>query len=210
MTRILIADDHEIVREGLKRILQPDHSLEIVAEAANATDLLGKIKKAQPDIIILDINMPGRSGLDVIRELKTIYPQIPVLILTVSPEELFAIRALRSGASGYITKLSSSAELVNAIKRVAEGGKYLSPALAARLVSELDKPVNREPHELLSDREFEVMCKLAMGYTLQRIANELSLSISSINTYRLRVLEKMKMKSNMELTRYALDKNLID
>ena len=209
MIRIIIADDHVTVREGLKRIVHATNNMEVVEEAENSADLLNKMNKTAADIVILDITMPGRSGLDILKELKSNYPAIPVLILSMHQEDRFAIRAFKSGASGYITKQIAASELIKAITQIINGGKYISPAIAEKLVRELESPAEREPHELLSDREFEVMCKLATGLGLNQIAEELSLSISSINTYRSRIMEKMNMKSNVDLARYALEKHLI-
>ncbi len=209
MINIVIADDHALIREGLKKILKSEPDLNLVAEAKNAAELFQELKTSDVDLVLLDISMPGESGLDALKELRQSYPQVRTLILSVHPEHRFAVRALRAGASGYITKETAVEELVQAIRKIVAGGKYVSASLAEQLVAELetgDKP----RHESLSDREFEVLRMIAAGKTRNEIAEELALSISTVNTYRQRILEKMNMENNAELTRYAIEHGLIE
>lgn len=209
MINVLIADDHALIREGLKKILKSEPDTVLAGEARNAQELLAQLEKLQVDIVLLDISMPGESGLDALKELKSRYPKLPILILSVHPEHRFAVRALRAGASGYITKETAVEELVQAIRRIVGGGKYVSASLAEQLASELETG-GRPPHTTLSDREYQVMCLLASGKKSSEIAEELSVSLSTINTYRNRILDKMKMQSNVELTRYAIENGLIE
>jgi DNA-binding NarL/FixJ family response regulator len=208
--KILIADDHAIVREGLKQILSESPDLVVVAEAGSGQEVLEKIRKNDVDLVVLDIAMPGRGGLDILKEIKTQMPRLPVLMLSMYPEEQYAIRVLKSGASGYLTKESAPAELVKAIQQISQGRKYISPYLAEKLAIDLEVSTDKLPHELLSDREYQVMCMIASGKTLKEIAAGLSLSIKTISTYRSRILEKMNMKTNAELTHYAIKNRLVD
>ncbi|MBI5304968.1 MAG: response regulator transcription factor [Chloroflexi bacterium] len=210
MIRILIADDHALVREGLKKILKSETDMVVVGEAQNATQVFELLKTCQLDMLLLDISMPGLSGLDALKQLQREYPKLPALILSMHPEDRFAVRALKAGAAGYITKESAVGELVNAIRKIAAGGKYVSPALAEKLADELGTRTTQLAHETLSDREYQVMRMIATGKKVSEIAQELSLSISTVNTYRARVLEKMNLQSNVELTRYAMEHKLID
>lgn len=210
MINILIADDHELIREGLKKILKKESDMEVVGEAQNAQEVFEQVKNRKLSIVLLDISMPGLSGLDALTELRQNYPHLPVLILSMHPEDRFAVRALKAGAAGYITKDSAVSELVNAIRKVVGGSKYVSVRLAEKLADELEKGTEKPLHETLSDREFQVMRMVAAGKKISDIANELSLSISTVNTYRTRILEKMKMKTNVELTRYAIENHLIE
>ena len=210
MIKILIADDHELVREGLKKVLKSEMDMSIAHEAKDSVEVLKFLEKSTVDIILLDISMPGRSGLDILKDIKKFHPRLPVLILSMHAEEKYAIRALKAGASGYITKESAADELVKAIRKVVNGGKYISHSLAEQLASELITPSENLPHEALSDRELQVMCLIAQGVSVPQIAEQLSLSLSTINTYRFRVLEKMSMKTNAELIRYTLKHNLVD
>ena len=210
MIKILIADDHAIVREGLKQILSETPDLVVVAEASSGQEVLEKISKNDLDLVILDIAMPGRGGLDILKEIKTQKPRLPVLMLSMYPEEQYAIRVLKSGASGYLTKESAPSELVMAIRQISQGKKYISPSLAEKLAIDLELSPDKLPHEILSDREYQVMCMIASGKTLKEIADGLSLSIKTISTYRSRILEKMNMKTNAELTHYAIKSNLVD
>lgn len=209
MINVLIADDHALIREGLKKILKSEPDTVLAGEARNAQELLAQLEKLQVDIVLLDISMPGESGLDALKELRSRYPKLPILILSVHPEHRFAVRALRAGASGYITKETAVEELVQAIRRIVGGGKYVSASLAEQLASELETG-GRPPHTTLSDREYQVMCLLASDKKSSEIAEELSVSLSTINTYRNRILDKMKMQSNVELTRYAIENGLIE
>ncbi len=210
MINILIADDHALIREGLKKILKKESDMEVLSEARNAQEVFELVKNRKLSIVLLDISMPGVSGLDVLGELKQNYPKLPVLILSMHPEERFAVRALKAGASGYITKDSAVEELVKAIRKVVSGSKYVSPHLAEKLADELEKNSEKPLHETLSDREFQVMLMIAAGKKVSEIAEELSLSISTVNTYRTRILEKMNMQTHVELTRYAIENHLIE
>ncbi|MBN2289729.1 MAG: response regulator transcription factor [Candidatus Glassbacteria bacterium] len=210
MTRIIIADDHPIVREGLKKILEKTNDILVAGEAGTGEELLGLVRESDCDIVLLDITMPGRGGLEILEQLRAEKPGVKVLVLSVHPEEYYAVRVLKAGASGYLNKEKAPAELIKAIRKVALGGKYVSPALAEMLAFELETGRDRTPHELLSNREFQVMCLIASGKTVSQVAAELSLSVRTISTYRSRILEKMKMKSNAELTRYAIKNQLVD
>ena len=212
MTKILIADDHAIVREGLKRILGSATDMAVTGEASSGQEVVDKVTRGDFDVLVLDISMPGRNGLDILRELKVMKPNLHVLMLSVFPEEQYAVRVIRAGASGYMTKDSAPDELVTAIRRISQGRKYVSPSLAERLAIDLELGSDRDtpPHELLSDREFRVMCMVAEGRTANEIAEELMLSPKTISTYRTRVLRKMQMKSSAELTHYAIKHGLVD
>jgi two-component system, NarL family, invasion response regulator UvrY len=209
MIRVLIADDHTVVRQGLKQILSDDPQLSVVGEAADGNEVLTALETLSVDALVLDITMPGRNGLDVLKEVKRKRPGLPVLVLSMHPEDQFAIRILRAGAAGYITKESAPEELVGALRKVCSGGKYVSPQLAEKLAVFIGDETTRPPHEKLSDREFEVLRMLALGKTVTEVAEELLLSVKTVSTYRSRVLEKMKMTSNADLTRYALQNELI-
>ena len=209
MKRILIIDDHEIVRDGLKGILNQQSGSNTFGEASTPTEALRVAAEHDWDVVVLDLSLGSRSGLEVLKELKQIRPRLPVLILSMHSEEQYARRAFKAGAAGYITKDSPRAELVKAINKVAQGGRYVSPALAEELVIDLERRSDRPPHETLSDREFEVMRLIASGKTVGEIASLLSLSDSTISTYRARILEKMGMKTNAELTHYAIKNNLV-
>ena len=208
--KILIADDHAVVREGLKQILSENPDMVVTAEASTGPEVFEKIGKDDFDLIVLDIAMPGRGGLDILKEIKNKKPRLPVLILSMYPEDQYAVRVLKAGASGYMTKESAPAELINAIKQISKGKKYVSPSLAEKLALDLEITTGRPPHESLSDREYQVMCMIASGKTLKEIAEQLSLSIKTISTYRSRILEKMNMKSNAELTHHAIKNRLVD
>lgn len=210
MINILIADDHSIVRAGLKQIISEISDMTIVDEASNGSEVLDKIRTNDYSVVVLDIAMPGKSGLEALKEIKSERPGLPVLMLSMYPEDQYAIRVLRSGAAGYLTKESAPAELVTAIRTVASGKKYISPSVAERLVCNLDFDGKKELHELLSDREFQVLCMIASGKSASDIAEELTLSVKTISTYRSRILEKMKLKNNAELTTYAIQNHLIN
>ena len=209
MIRVLIADDHTVVRQGLKQILSTDSQLSVVAEAANGNEVLRALEHTKVDVLILDITMPGRNGLDVLKEIKRMQSSLPILVLSMHPEDQFAIRVLRAGADGYITKESAPEELVGALRKVCNGGKYVSAELAEKLAVFIEDKKGVSPHEKLSDREFEVLRMLALGKTVTEVADELLLSVKTVSTYRSRVLDKLKMSTNAELTRYALQNNLI-
>ena len=208
--RIVIADDHSFLREGIKKTIQDEIDMKIVGEASNAFEALNIIKEMEPDVAIMDISMPGKSGLDVLKDLKAMKKKFKILILSMHPEDRFAIRALKAGASGYLTKESAPDELVKAIRTILTGRKYVSKSLAEKLVDILSEDTDKLPHEQLSDREYEVFMKIAAGIKATEIAVELSISVHTVNTYRQRILEKMGMSSNVELSQYAMHKNLID
>lgn len=210
MIKILIADDHAIVRRGLKQILTETADMVVAGEAQNGQELLEKMRSDQWDVVVLDISMPGRGGLDILKQLKSERPKLPVLMLTIHPEDQYAVRVLRAGASGYLTKESAPDHLVEAIRKVARGGKYISPHLAERLAFSLESISERPLHEALSDREFQVLRLIASGKTVKEIGEELSLSVKTISTYRTRILEKMKMKNNAEMTHYAIHQKLLE
>jgi DNA-binding NarL/FixJ family response regulator len=198
------------VRQGLKLILADHFKNAVIGEARNATEALARVWKDKWDVLVLDITMPGRSGLEVLKEIKRSKPRLPVLILSMHPEDQFAVRLLKAGASGYLTKESAGEELVGAIKKVVGGGRYVSPALAERLASYLTMDVQKAPHERLSDREFLILRMIASGKQVGQIARELSLSVSTVSTYRARILKKMDMSNNAELTHYGLQKGLVE
>jgi DNA-binding NarL/FixJ family response regulator len=210
MISIVIADDHAVVRRGLKDILADEHDMEIGAEATTAYELLDLVRKRPWDAVVLDISLPGRSGLEVLAELKQERPTLPVLIHTMYPEEQFAVRALRAGAAGYLTKDSAPTELVTAIRKIVTGGKYVGAALAETLAARMDPGALESPHQTLSDREFDVFRLLASGKTVSEIAEQLALSVKTISTYRNRILSKMKMKNNADLMRYALQQKIVE
>lgn len=210
MIKILIADDHRIVREGLKQILAETPDMVVAGEANNAQEVLKKVWDDEYDVLLLDISMPGRSGLDILKQLKTDRPKLSVLVLSMYSEEQYALRALKAGASGYMTKESATDELIEAIRKVSTGRKYISPSVAEKLAFSLESGDERPPQETLSDREFQVMCMIASGKTIKAIAEELSLSIKTVSTYRARILEKMRMKNNAELTHYAIQNKLVE
>lgn len=210
MKRILIVDDHEVLRDGVKRIFDKKPGTATFGEAGTTQEALKLAREQDWDVVLLDISLGGRSGLEVLKELKQMRPRLPVLILSMHSEEQFARRAFKAGANGYVTKDSPRAELVKAINKVIQGGTYVSPALAEKLVVDLQRGTDRPLHETLSDREFEVMRLIASGKTVGEIAEILSLSSGTISTYRTRILEKMGMKTNAELTHYAIQNDLAD
>lgn len=209
MLRILITDDHAVVRRGLKQVLEEEFDQVVFGEAQNTREMLEHLQKKAWDVVILDITLPGRSGLEVLGELKLTHPNLPVLVLSMHPEDQYGIRVLKSGASGYMTKESAPDEIVMAIRKVLRGGKYVSPSLAERLAFNLEVNGEKPLHEALSDREYEVMLMIASGKTLTEIAQKLDLSIKTVSTYRTRILEKMKMQNNAELIRYAIKNQLV-
>jgi two-component system invasion response regulator UvrY len=210
MIKVLVADDHAIMRRGLKLILEEEfHSISF-GEASNGQQALDLAWKQDWDIVVLDITMPGRNGLDILKELKQLRPKLPVLILSMHSEDQFAVRVLKSGASGYLTKENVPEELVKAIKKVLAGGKYVSTSLAEELAFRLETDTEQPLHERLSDREYQVLCLIASGKTVKQISEQLSLSIKTISTYRTRILEKLKKKTNAELTHYAMKYKLVD
>lgn len=209
MIRILIADDHSVVRQGIVQIMSGYTDIQVVGEAENGFSAVEMADPAFCDVVLLDISMPGKNGLEVLKEIKTNHPSIQVLMLSMYPEEQYALRALRLGASGYLTKSSAPDELLSALRKVAAGGKYVTSSLAEKLASSWDLDTERPRHELLSDREFQVMCLIAAGNTISEIAAELNLSVKTISTYRSRILEKMGMDNNAELIHYAIKNKLV-
>lgn len=210
MTKVFIADDHMLIREGLKKILKPEPDITIVGETADPLTIQTFLENNEVDILILDINMPGKNGLDVLKDIKITNPDVKVLILSMSPEEHYAKRAYKAGASGYISKDSVSEELVLAIRKVAVGRKYVSPTFAELLAADVDPGSKKSENGLLSDREFQVLVLLAKGKSQIDIGEELALSPSTVNTYRSRILEKLNLKSNAEMIYYAVQNKIID
>jgi len=209
MIKILIADDHPLLREGLKKTIDRERDMIVAGEASNGNEVLEKSWKDNYDVVLLDISMPRRSGLDILKELKKKNPNLGVLILTMHPEEEYAIRIMKSGASGYLTKDRATDELITAIRKVSRGGKYVSPSLAEKLAFDLEIDSGKPLHENLSNREYWVMCMLGKGKTTKEIAKELSLSETTIHSYRSRILEKMKMKKTSEIIYYAVKNGLV-
>jgi two-component system invasion response regulator UvrY len=210
MLKILVADDHEVVRKGLMKVLAETLQPIKVEEARNGQEAVSKVWKSEYDLVVLDIKMPGKNGLDVLKEIKLDQPKLPVLILSMHPEEQFAIRAMRAGASGYLTKECAGDELVLAIRKALKGEKYISGSLAQILAGELDGDSEKPLHEILSDREYQVMVMIASGKPVGAIARELCLSVKTISSYRANILLKTKMKNNAEITHYAIRNNLVD
>ena len=209
MIKILIADDHPIVRKGLREILTETKDMFDVHEAENGSDVMERLEKEKFDILVLDISMPGLSGLDVLKQVKKRHNTIPVLILSRHPEHQYAVRSIRAGASGYLTKESAPKELSGAIQKLARGGKYVSASMADQLLDYLKEDSSKKPHEKLSDREFQVMQMIASGKTVGEIAAEMLLSVNTISTYRMRVLEKMNLENNAQIMYYAINEGLI-
>ncbi|MCC6967658.1 MAG: response regulator transcription factor [Nitrospira sp.] len=210
MTKILVVDDHAVVRQGVKQILNEQFQGAVIGEARNAEEMIDRIRKFTWDIVVLDVGMPGKSGLDALKDLKQVCPKLPVLVLSAYPEDQLARRMLKAGASGYLTKDSAPNELVQALKKILGGGKFVSASMAELLVANLNEEVGRPLHELLSDREYQVMCLIAVGKSLKEIADDLCVGISTVNTYRARILEKMQFKNNTELTHYAIENRLVN
>ncbi len=207
--RILIADDHPIVREGYKKILTSQPDMDVTGEAGNGQEVLDLIQKKDFELILLDISMPGRSGLEILKELRSRKPHLPDMILSIYPEEQYAVRAFRDGASGYLTKASTPKELISAIRKVSQGGRYVTEALAEKLTYFLHGDADKVPHEKLSDREYQVMLLIASGKTVTQIADELCLSVKTISTYRRHILETMQFTTNAEITMYAIQNKLL-
>ena len=210
MIRILIADDHAMVRKGLKETLEEELGSVVFGEVENGQQSIDQVRGHPWDLVLLDINMSGRDGLDVLEEIRTIRPKLPVLILSMYPEVEFGVRALRQGAAGYLSKQAAAEELVKAVKKVLAGGRFISPLLADRLAAGVQRGMERLPHESLSKRELQVMRMIAMGRSLKEIATELSLSTKTIGTYHTRLLTKLGLKSDVEIARYALSHKLVD
>ena len=209
MIRVLIVDDHAIVRRGLRALLSDELPGVAFGEASDAQQALKEMRRGKWDVALLDITLPGKSGLELLKELKAARPKLPVLVLSAHSEDQFALRALKAGAEGYLTKDSAPEELVKAIRKVLAGGRYVSPTLAEKLASNVRKVFTRLPHETLSDREYEVMCLIASGKTVTEIAGELTLSVKTISTYRTRVLEKLGAKNSAAIVQYAILNGLV-
>lgn len=209
MIRVLIADDHAVVRRGVRMVLESTARIEVAAEAATGSEALDKARQAGIDVAILDMSMPGPGGLEVLKQIKDEHPRLPVLVLTMHPEDQYAVRAIRAGASGYLTKQSIPEELIKAVEAVAAGRKYITPAVAEALAAEVHHDTEKPPHEQLSDREYQVLLRIAAGRTVGEIAEELRLSPKTVSTYRTRILEKMQLKTNAELTHYAFQNKLV-
>ena len=210
MIRILIADDHAVVRRGLRQIVADFADLRVAGEAQNAHEVLELVRSHPYDLLVLDLHLPDRDGLDLLHEVKQSYPKLPILVLSMYPEDQFGMRVLKAGAAGYLTKETAPEELVKAIRKVHGGGHYVSAALAERMAVALHQDTDRPVHETLTDREYQVLCRIASGKTVSQIAEELHLSVKTISTYRTRILVKMRLKSNAELTHYSIRHGLVD
>ncbi len=207
--RVMLVDDHAMFREGLKQVLSTTSDLIVVEEASDSQEAIDKAQRGNPDVVVLDIAMPGRDGIEVLKQLKQMKPALHFLILSMYPEDQYAFRSIKAGASGYLTKNKASRELIEAIRRIASGRKYISADVAEQLANDIEKESFESPHKKLSDREYEVMCLIASGKTVKQIATELSLSVSSISTLRTRILKKFGMKTNAEITHYAIKHELV-
>ena len=208
--KVLLVDDHSLVRQGLVKLLREEKDITVVAEADSYQKVFSLMKVMMPDIVVLDISMPGKDGLELLKDLKHSYPQVRVLMLSMHPEDRFAVRAIKAGAVGYLTKESASSELVTAIRAIHGNGKHITPSITELLLNSFENSQNKPEHENLSDRELQVLTKIAKGLKIKEIADVLSLSPATVATYRVRVLEKMKLKSNVDLASYALRHNIID
>lgn len=207
--RIVLLDDHEIVRTGLKQLLALEADLEVTGEAATSADALALLRQVACDLLLLDVSLPDRSGVDTLKLVRSTYPDLPVLVISTYPEEQYAINLLRAGANGYIRKDAAGSDIVHAIRIVLQKGRYMSPAVSEMLVNRLDADGDRPLHQDLSEREFQVLCAIASGKTVSAIADQLFISVKTVSTYRSRVLEKLKMHNNAELTHYAVKNGLI-
>jgi two-component system invasion response regulator UvrY len=210
MIKLLVADDHPVVREGIKKIFENEPSFQITEEARTGQEVLNKIRKTEVDIVLLDITMPGKSWLEVLKELRRDYPDVGVLIVSMHSEDEYVLRALRAGASGYLVKESVMTELVEAVRKISHGGKYISQSLAETVLFQLDKDPDKLPHTTLSDREYEVLCLIAQGKNSREIAQSLFISENTVGTYRARILDKMGLRNTAELIRYAVKHRLVD
>jgi DNA-binding NarL/FixJ family response regulator len=208
--RALIADDHAVLRRGLADVLSEERDIVVRGEAGSCREVLAKLRQGEWDVVVLDLNFPDGNGLDLLREIKRERPKLPILILTIASEDQYAVRALRSGASGYLTKESAPEELVQAVRKVVAGGRYVSPKLAERLAVMIDRDAEQPPHDQLSEREFQVFRLIASGRAVSQVAEELHLSVKTVSTYRARVLEKMNLRTNAELTLYAVRNHLVE
>ena len=210
MIRIVIADDHELIREGVKKILRGERDMRVVGEAANVGELFALVGQCEADVLVLDINLPGRSGLDALGELRGLQPGLSVVVLSMHPEDRFALRVLKAGAAAYVSKASAADELVAAVRQAASGGRYISPVVADLLARELENPKSAAPHEKLSARESQILSLIGAGKSTKQIAHELSISVNTVNTHRARILEKLGMRANAELIRYAIEHGLTE
>ena len=210
MIKVLITDDHPVVRQGIRQILAEYSDIVLVDEAGGGSELLEKARETQYDVILLDISMPGKSGLELLKDLKVLRPETAVLILSVHPETQYAIRALKSGASGYLPKSTLPTELITAVRRVAAGKKYITSSLAEILATDFEQPDEKPIYQSLSDREFDVLCQLASGTSIKEIGENLSLSAKTISTYRERILEKLSLKTTADIIRFAIQEGLVD
>ena len=210
MKKILIVDDHPIVRDGLKQILADTEDIVVGGEAGSADEALALVRDADWDLVVLDITLPGRTGIDLLRDLRRERPALPVLMLSIHPEEELGVRAVKAGASGYLNKECAADDLVHAIQLIVTGNKYISRRLSERLIEEIQRDTNKPPHETLSDREYEVMALISAGKSMKEVAAALSLSKSTVSTYRVRILDKLNVRSNAEITRYALHHGLVN
>ena len=208
MIKVIVVDDHPVVRRGLKQIIEDEPDMKVAGEAKNAGECFSLVQKTDCTLVVLDITLPDRNGFDVLKQLKYEHPNLPILILSVHPEDQYGLRFIKAGASGYLMKEGAPEELVKAIRKVTAGGKYISASLAEKLVSHLDA-LDKPPHENLSDREFQILCMIAEGKTPKGIADKLCISEKTVSTYRSRIMEKMKMSTNADLTRYALEHHLV-
>jgi DNA-binding NarL/FixJ family response regulator len=210
MIRVAIADDHAIVRQGLRHVLDAQSDFAIAGEASNHGEVLQLLRREPCDVLVLDVSMPGKNGIETLKQIKVEWPKLPVLILSMYPEDQYAVRALRAGAAGYLTKVAAAGQLVEAIRQVTRGRKYITPELALSLAEHLDRDPDMPAHALLSDREFQTLRLIAAGRTLAEIGDELALSPKTVSVYRARLLAKLKVATNAELTRYALEQHLLD
>jgi DNA-binding NarL/FixJ family response regulator len=210
MIRIIIADDHELIREGVRKILRGERDMRVVGEAANVGELLALVGQCEAEVLVLDINLPGRSGLDALGELRGLRRALAVVVLSMHPEDRFALRALKAGAAAYVSKASAADELVAAVRKAASGMRYISPTVADLLARELENPKSTAPHEKLSARESQILSLIGAGKSAKQIASELSISVNTVNTHRARILEKMGMRGNAELIRYAVEHGLAE
>jgi two-component system, NarL family, invasion response regulator UvrY len=210
MIKILIVDDHAVVRRGLRQIIQDNSDMLVAAEAATGAEALEQARRVQCDVALLDINLPDTSGLEILKQFKAVWPRLAVLILSVHHEGQYAVRMLKAGARGYLSKASVPEELVRAIRQVYHGGRYISPVLAETLAENLDRDPDQPPHAALSDREYQIFLRLAAGKTVGQIATELTLSVKTVSTYRTRLLQKLNLSNNAEMMRYALEQHLLD
>jgi DNA-binding NarL/FixJ family response regulator len=210
MIKILVADDHAIVREGLKQIVAEESDIVVTGEASNAAELMDILRKKYFDLVILDINMPGKSGLEALKDIKVEFPDLPILILSMYSEDQYGLRAIKAGAAGFLKKVGAPDELVKAIRLIKDGGKYISQELAEKMAVSFDRSGQQLPHESLSDREYQIMCAIASGQSAETIATDLSISIHTVYSYRNRIFEKLDLKTNVQLTQYAIQNKLIE